>query len=70
MAGVRGVSWKRDQVLDLLEIWGEKSVQTSLRESHWNHDVYEEIAKVMVTRGHQRSAKECRTKTNGMRQAY
>lgn len=57
-------------MLDLLAIWGERSVQISLQESHWNHDAYEEIAKVVVARDHQRTGEECRMKTKGMKQAY
>lgn len=70
MAGARGLSWRRDETLDLLSIWGEKGIQTALRESHRNKDIFGDVAKKMAERGHRRSAEECRTKTKGLRLAY
>lgn len=67
---MRGVSWKRDEVLDLLAIWGDTKIQTALRESHRNKDVYEDVSKAMAERGHKRTWEECRTKTKGLRLAY
>lgn len=69
-AGGRGSSWQREETIDLLALWGEEKVQHSLRQSHKNIDVFMDIAKEMVARGHRRTAEECRTKTKSMRQMY
>ncbi|XP_048347610.1 uncharacterized protein LOC125430003 [Sphaerodactylus townsendi] len=68
--GVRGVSWRERETLDLLSFWGEEKVQEALVVSHRNIEVFEMIAQQMMARGHKRSAVECRTKTKALRQEY
>ncbi|XP_061476729.1 zinc finger protein with KRAB and SCAN domains 8-like [Rhineura floridana] len=70
VSGARGPSWRSCEVLDLLDIWGESEVQGQLRSSHRNIDTFENIAKQMASRGHFRTAKECRNKTKVMRGEY
>nr|XP_056700089.1 myb/SANT-like DNA-binding domain-containing protein 7 [Euleptes europaea] len=69
-SGVRGVSWRRDETLDLLSLWGEQNVQEALRSCHRNIDSFEMISKEMSKRGHNRSAVECRTKAKALRLEY
>ncbi|XP_061469320.1 uncharacterized protein LOC133378496 isoform X3 [Rhineura floridana] len=69
-SGARGPSWRSCEVLDLLDIWGESKVQGQLRSSHRNIDTFENIAKHMASRGHFRTALECRNKTKVMRGEY
>ncbi|XP_060126644.1 uncharacterized protein LOC118080993 isoform X3 [Zootoca vivipara] len=66
----RGVSWRLQETLNLLEIWGEQKIQDQLRNSHQNIDFFEYIAQKMATRGHRRTALECRSKTKVMRLEY
>ncbi|XP_060091231.1 zinc finger and SCAN domain-containing protein 29-like [Heteronotia binoei] len=70
MAAARGLSWRRHETLDLLAIWGERRIQVALRQSHRNIDLYEEIASEMRSRGHNRTAQECRNKTKSLRLEY
>lgn len=70
MVGVRGVLWKCDEILDLLAIWGEKTVHTAHKEKHKNREIFQNISKTMLELGHQRMEEECRTKTKGLHQAY
>lgn len=51
MAVGRGVSWKQEEVMDLLAIWGEWRVQMALRESHQNKDIFYDVLNGMVERG-------------------
>ncbi|XP_077187107.1 uncharacterized protein LOC143834291 isoform X2 [Paroedura picta] len=69
-SGVRGVSWRRDETLDLLALWGEQNVQEALRSCHRNIDSFEMISKEMAKRGHSRTAVECRTKAKALRLEY
>ncbi|XP_054828121.1 myb/SANT-like DNA-binding domain-containing protein 7 [Eublepharis macularius] len=69
-SGGRGVSWREKETLDLLEFWGEEKVQEALTNCHRNIDVFDRIAEQMVSRGHARTALECRTKTKALRQEY
>ena len=61
----RGVSWRHEETLDLLAIWGEQEVQEQLHSSHCNIESFVLIAQAMAEKGHNRTAKECRTKTKG-----
>ncbi|XP_015263081.1 PREDICTED: zinc finger and SCAN domain-containing protein 29-like [Gekko japonicus] len=69
-SGVRGVSWRREETLDLLALWGEQNVQEALRSCHRNIDSFEMISKEMAKRGHNRTAVECRTKAKALRLEY
>ncbi|XP_007439118.1 zinc finger and SCAN domain-containing protein 32-like [Python bivittatus] len=66
----RGNTWKREETLALLEIWGEAKVQQELRFSHRNLDIFEKISQDLRTKGYHRSAFECRTKTKTLRLEY
>ncbi|XP_062977813.1 uncharacterized protein LOC134395582 [Elgaria multicarinata webbii] len=66
----RGVSWRYQETLDLLEIWGESKIQEQLRSSHRNIYFFQYIAGEMAARGHERTALECRNKTKVMRLEY
>ncbi|XP_061476091.1 uncharacterized protein LOC133381247 isoform X2 [Rhineura floridana] len=66
----RGVSWRHQEILDLLDIWGEPKIQEQLRASHRNIEAFEIIARKMSCRGHGRNAVECRSKTKCMRLEY
>nr|XP_028576181.1 uncharacterized protein LOC114592284 [Podarcis muralis] len=66
----RGVSWRHQEILDLLDIWGEPKIQEQLRASHRNIEAFEIIARKMACRGHRRNAVECRSKTKCMRLEY
>ncbi|XP_060110782.1 vomeronasal type-2 receptor 26-like [Heteronotia binoei] len=70
MAGVRGLSWRRKETLDLLALWGEQRIQKALRQSHRNIDIYEEDAAGMRSHGHNRTAQECRNKTKSLQLEY
>ncbi|XP_054828688.1 uncharacterized protein LOC129325148 [Eublepharis macularius] len=66
----RGISWRHREIMDLLHFWGEEKIQEALRNTHRNLDYFERISEQMATRGHRRSALECRSKTKTMRLEY
>ncbi|XP_054841801.1 uncharacterized protein LOC129333886 [Eublepharis macularius] len=66
----RGISWRHREIMDLLHFWGEEKIQEALKNTHRNLDYFERISEQMATRGHRRSALECRSKTKTMRLEY
>ncbi|KAL8220494.1 UNVERIFIED_CONTAM: hypothetical protein K2H54_048188 [Gekko kuhli] len=66
MVGIRGVSWRRDEILDLLILLSEQRVQDAIHQFHCSMETYKEIARGMAARGHQQSAIECWNKTKGL----
>ncbi|XP_042313759.1 uncharacterized protein LOC121925552 isoform X2 [Sceloporus undulatus] len=68
--GGRGISWTRQETLDLISLWGEEKVQEQLRDCHRNINVFEKIAEKMQEKSHDRTAEECRTKSKALRKQY
>lgn len=68
--GVRGASWRREETLDLIAIWGERAIQERLSQSARNGDIFEEIAQGMAARGHSKSMEACRTKAKNLKKEY
>uniref|UniRef100_A0A8D0E626 SCAN box domain-containing protein n=1 Tax=Salvator merianae TaxID=96440 RepID=A0A8D0E626_SALMN len=66
----RGISWRHEEIIDLLNIWGREKMQEQLRMSHRNFDCFIAIAREMRRRGHNRTAEECRRKTKSLRLEY
>ncbi|XP_054830382.1 myb/SANT-like DNA-binding domain-containing protein 7 [Eublepharis macularius] len=66
----RGLAWRHREIMDLLHFWGEEKIQEALRNTHRNLDYFVKIAEQMATRGHRKSALECRSKTKTMRLEY
>lgn len=66
----RGVAWRPSEIRDLLDVWGERRYQSDLQDSYRNIEIFEDIAREMATRGHRRTAEECRTKTKRLRLEY
>ncbi|XP_032640492.1 uncharacterized protein LOC116827230 [Chelonoidis abingdonii] len=66
----RSPAWSRQEVLDLLGLWGEEPVQAQLQSSRRNADVYEKISQGMVAKGYQRDLLQCRVKAKELRLAY
>ena len=57
-----GVSqWRESEVLDLISIWGDTSIQAKLEGSYRNRSVFEKIAHEMEERGHRRTWLQCQT---------
>lgn len=52
MVGVQRLSWMHRETLDLLVIWVDQKVQSSLWESHQNKGILEEVAKQIAEREH------------------
>ncbi|KAM7173386.1 uncharacterized protein RBU57_003944 [Macrochelys suwanniensis] len=66
----RAPAWTDREVLDLITVWGDKSVLSELRSKKRNAKIYEKISKAMTERGYSRDATQCRVKIKELRQAY
>ncbi|XP_048696990.1 uncharacterized protein LOC125632589 [Caretta caretta] len=61
--------WSNGEVLDLISVWGEEAVQSQLRSSHRNYDIFRQISRAMLERGHDQDALQCRVKVKELRNA-
>ncbi|XP_065419548.1 zinc finger and SCAN domain-containing protein 20-like isoform X1 [Chrysemys picta bellii] len=66
----RAPAWSNGELLDLISVWGEEAVQSQLRSSHRNYDIFGKVSKDMMERGHDRDALQCRIKVKELRSAY
>lgn len=67
---MRGVSWRDQETVDLIVIWGDERIQIALASSHKNIKVFEKVASRMRELGYSHSAMECRMKTKALRADY
>ncbi|EMP25706.1 Zinc finger and SCAN domain-containing protein 29 [Chelonia mydas] len=66
----RAPAWTEREVLDLITVWGEKSVPSELRSKRRNAKTFQKISEAMRDRGYIRDATQCRVKLKELRQVY
>ncbi|XP_060781303.1 uncharacterized protein LOC132889127 [Neoarius graeffei] len=65
-----GTQWRDCEVLELLNIWGDKAMQAKLEGSYRNRAVFETIAKALADRGYTRSWLQCQRKVKSLHAKY
>ncbi|XP_073185626.1 uncharacterized protein [Lepidochelys kempii] len=66
----RAPAWIEREVLDLIAVLGEESVQADLRSKRRNANIFAKISKGMMNRGYNRDTQQCCLKVKELRQAY
>ena len=66
----RGETWLYDEIVELMNLWGDDSVQYALNQSHRNNYVYHCISSKLKEMGINRSTPECRGKAKAMKARY
>ncbi|XP_056116089.1 uncharacterized protein LOC130091953 [Rhinichthys klamathensis goyatoka] len=62
--------WRDSEVLDLINIWGDTSIQAKLEGSYRNRSVFEKIAHEMEERGHRRTWLQCQRKVKSLKSKF
>ena len=65
-----GSTWNKEEILKLIEIWGQEHIQRQLQECKRNQSVYEEVAKEMREAGYERTYQQCRDKIKKLKREY
>ena len=63
-------NWKDDEILSLINIWGDDVVQAQLEGCKRNKSVYENIGKAMKESGYETTAEQCREKAKKLEMDY
>ena len=63
-------TWTEEETIQLIDLWGEESVQEHLEKCSKNRNVYEKIATEMRAAGYERTAVQCRDKIKKLRAEY
>ncbi|XP_047451555.1 1-aminocyclopropane-1-carboxylate synthase-like protein 1 [Mugil cephalus] len=66
----RGSNWTDPEIVELLQLWSDKSVQIELESSLRNQRVFDRIAHVLREKGIYRTGDQCREKIKKMKLEY
>ncbi|XP_023362106.1 1-aminocyclopropane-1-carboxylate synthase-like protein 1 [Sarcophilus harrisii] len=66
----RGSNWSDPEVMELLQLWADKSVQLELESCLRNQHVFNRIAEVLRDKGIHRTGDQCREKIKKMKLEY
>ena len=64
------VAWNRDEVLKLIELWGDGAIQAQLEGCKRNQEIYDKIAADLREAGFERTGKQCRDKIKKLKGEY
>ena len=71
MASSRAPSWSHEEILALIRVWSDQSIQDMLDGATRTADIYRRIADRLLQEGSfQRSPKQCKDKIKNLRQFY
>ena len=65
-----GVTWTDEEIIKLIQIWGEEEIQAQLEGCTRNMHVYEKIAQELRDMGYDRTAIQCQEKIKKLKGEY
>ena len=63
-------TWSRDEILKLIEVWGDDNIQAQLNGCKHNQDIFDKISSALLEAGFVRSGSQCRDKIKKSRGKY
>lgn len=66
----RGSNWTDQEIVELLQLWSDESVQVELESSLRNQRVFDRIANILREKGIYRTGEQCREKIKKMKLEY
>lgn len=66
----RGLTWSRDEIKCLIEIWSDEHIAQQLSRTHKNTEIYLLFSERLKQKGFNRSVEQCRAKAKKLRQQY
>ncbi|XP_063074204.1 uncharacterized protein zgc:113263, partial [Engraulis encrasicolus] len=67
---VSKIPWSDQETLNLMDIWGQGSIQRSLKDCVHNRHIFNVISKKMLERGHMRTAEQCHTRIKRLKMSF
>lgn len=58
-------TWSREDILKLIEAWGEDSIQAQLNGCKRNQEVFVKVSTALLEAGYDKTASLCRDKLKG-----
>ena len=63
-------TWSRDEILKLIEVWGDDNIQAQLNGCKRNQDIFDKILSVLLEAGFVISGSQCMNKIKKLRGEY
>ena len=63
-------TWSREEILKLIEVWGEDNVQAQLNSCKRNQEVFAKVSTVLLEAGHNKTSSQCRDKIKKLKAEY
>ena len=70
MASSKGQTWTHKEILALIHIWSDSTVQSQLDGASRTADIWGDVAGRLRAAGFDRTAKQCKDKMNNLKQYY
>ncbi|XP_028810068.1 uncharacterized protein LOC114764537 isoform X2 [Denticeps clupeoides] len=67
---VSKIPWSDQETLNLIDIWGNDSIQQSLKDCVRNRHIFNLISKKMLERGYMRTAEQCHTRIKRLKMSF
>ena len=67
---VKMTAWTDNEIFNLIEIWGNETIQEQLEGCRRNREVFEKISKLMHEVGYERTGTQCREKIKKLKVDY
>ncbi|XP_033989543.1 uncharacterized protein zgc:113263 isoform X1 [Trematomus bernacchii] len=64
------VPWSDEETLNLLDIWGNDSVQRALKGCSKNRHIFTQIAQKIAERGYSRTVEQCQTRIKRLKKSF
>ena len=57
-----GAMWSKEEILTLIEVWGDDTIQAQLQDCTRNQKIFERVARELNEAGYDRTFQQCRDK--------
>ena len=62
--------WSKEEILKLIEVWGDDTIQAQLQDCTRNQKIFEKVARELNEAGYDRTFQQCRDKIKKLKGEY
>ena len=63
-------TWSKEEILKLIEVWGDDTIQAQLQDCTRNQKIFEKVARELNEAGYERTFQQCRDKIKKLKGEY
>lgn len=65
-----GATWSKEEILKLIDVWGDDTIQAQLQDCTRNQKIFEKVARELNEAGYERTFQQCRDKIKKLKGEY